>query len=485
MPLPKIIVCLFSCCSTAISRAVLLCGCTILGALLGTGCNDQTDYEVTKPNGKRAKDAELSAGTATTFVTTSKAYDNPADWVTGDLRVRFNLGDMSYNNPRVSDDGPNGGLGPIYAGFSCGSCHRNAGRTKPTLHTDGGSGKYGFSSMLVYITRKNGAYFRDYGRVLHDQAIYGYQAEGKLKADYTEQRFTFPDGEPYALVTPHYTITDWYAEEIAPEDLVVSVRIPLRHVGMGQIMALDPDELKALEARSNYPQYGISGRLNYITERGRTYIGVSGNKAQHADLTVELGFSSDLGVTNDRFPEEISHGQTNGLSHYGIQITTREMENVDLYLHCLGVPARRNVTDATVKKGEENFYAAKCHLCHTPTLHTRTEAPVLLNGTRIPWLTKQVIHPYSDFLLHDMGTELADGLKSGLANGNEWRTTPLWGVGLQERVNGHSYFLHDGRARNLTEAIMWHGGEGAVSRELFSRMSREDRNALITFLESL
>ena len=450
-------------------------------------CEVMDDEEILKPNGKPASAAELSAGYSTIFDATSKAYDNPARWVTGDLRVRFNLGDMGYNDPRISGDGPNGGLGPVYAGFSCASCHRGAGRTKPTLWTDGGSGQYGFSSMLIYITRNNGAYFRNYGRVLHDQAIYGSVAEGKLSVTYTENEYEFPDGEKYSLMTPHYSISEWYADSIPPEDLIVSVRIPLRHVGMGQIMSLDPDELVRLASQSNYPEYGISGRLNYVTERGKTYIGVSGNKAQHADLTVELGFSSDLGVTNDRYPEEVSHGQSqmNGYSHYGIQITTREMENVDLYMHCLGVPARRNVNSEIVKKGEKAFYKAKCHLCHTPTLHTRQDAPVLLNGTRLPWLSSQVIHPYSDFLLHDMGLELSDGLKSGLATGDEWRTTPLWGIGLQERVNGHTYFLHDGRARNLVEAIMWHGGEGAVSRELFRRLDKEDRDAVIAFLESL
>ncbi len=253
------------------------------------------------------------------------------------------------------------------------------------------------------------------------------------------------------------------------------------------MMALDHDELKKLAEQSNYPQYGISGRLNYITERGVYQIGVSGNKAQHADLTIELGFSSDMGVTNDRYPFEVCFGQVQmmGMAMNGIQITTRDMEDVDLYLHSLGVPYRRNVNDETVKKGEELFYQAKCHLCHTPTLHTRPRGAVLLNGTKLPWLGSQTIHPYSDYLLHDMGIGLDDQYVSGLAQGCEWRTTPLWGIGLQEKVNGHTYFLHDGRARNLTEAIMWHDGEGQVSRELFARMSKEERAAVLKFLNSL
>lgn len=333
--------------------------------------------------------------------------------------------------------------------------------------------------------------------MLHDQSIYGVKAEGKLKVDWHFESFTFPDGEPYELAYPTYTITDWYADEIDPDDLFCTVRIPLRHVGMGQMMALDQNEIEALAAKSNYPELGISGRCNYINERGVRSLGVSGNKAQHADLTVELGFSSDMGVTNSRYPEEICEGQIQmsqgsmmGLLYDKLDVSTEEMENVDFYMQSLGVPARRNVDDPQVKRGEQMFFEAKCHLCHVTTLHTRPRGSTLLNGTQLPWLGNQTIHPYSDYLLHDMGSEimgvgLNDNYVSGLAAGNEWRTTPLWGIGLQEKVNGHTYFLHDGRARNFTEAIMWHGGEGEASKNLFRKMSKSDRDALIEFLKSL
>ena len=248
----------------------------------------------------------LSAGTSTIFMNSSKAYDSEAEWVTGALASRFTRGDRLYDDMRTSSNDYGGGLGPVYAGYSCGSCHGNAGRTKPALWSDGGSGPYGFSAMLVYVTRKNGAFFKDYGRVIHDQAIYGVSAEGKLKVEWRYESGSFPSGE---LARPSYTITDWYADEIDPDDLFCTVRIPLRHVGMGQIMSLDPVEIEALASRSNYPEYGISGRCNYVTERGCWSWGVSGNKAQHADLTVELGFSSDMGVTNSRYPEEICEGQ--------------------------------------------------------------------------------------------------------------------------------------------------------------------------------
>lgn len=460
---------------------------------------------------------ELSAGTSTNFLSSSYAYDTESDWLSGNYLLRFRNGDKLYDNVRTSSSDYGGGLGPVYAGYSCGSCHRNAGRTRPAVWTQNSNGEYGsgdtgFSSMLVYITRKNGAFFPDYGRVVHDQSIYGVTVEGKLKVDWISSNdmgldFHFPDGEAYELVYPRYTITDWYKKmwddvrkdsvDIRPEDLFCTVRIPLRHVGMGQMMALDPVEIEALAAKSNYPEYGISGRCNYINERGRLCLGLSGNKAQHADLTVELGFSSDMGVTNSRYPEEICEGQRQmqqgsmmGLSYDQLDVSTEDMEDVDLYLHCLSVPARRNIYNRTVYRGQEIFYEAKCHLCHVTTLHTRPRGATLLNGTELPWLGNQTVHPYSDYLLHDMGSEimgvgLNDNYVSGLARGNEWRTTPLWGIGLQQRVNGHTYFLHDGRARNLQEAILWHGGEGEASKNLYMRMNKEDRNALIKFLENL
>lgn len=454
----------------------------------------------------------LSAGTSTVFVNSSKAFDSPAEWLSGEFERRFYHGDQFYDNSRTSSNGYGGGLGPVYAGYSCGSCHRNAGRTKPSVWTQNskgeyGSGDYGFSAMLIYITRKNGAFFQDYGRVVHDQSIYGVQAEGKLKVDWNYQTFAFPDGETYELCYPKYTITDWYKKMwdnvikdsvvIQPDELFCTVRIPLRHVGMGQMMALDPTEIEALAAKSNYPEYGISGRCNYITERGVRSVGLSGNKAQHLDLTVELGFSSDMGSTNSRFPEEICEGQNQmtqgsmmGLLYNKLDVSTEDMENVDLYMQSLGVPARRNVDDPKVQHGEQMFYQAKCHLCHVTTLHTKVGGSTLLNGTQLPWLGNQTIHPYSDFLLHDMGSEimgvgLNDNFVSGLAQGNEWRTTPLWGIGLQEKVNAHTYFLHDGRARNFVEAIMWHGGEAEASKNLFKNMSKADRDAVVAFLESL
>ena len=432
------------------SISLLLTGFLSLSACDESDQLDVDDIEI--PRGYA-----LSAGTSTGFYNSSVAYDQASRWLSGTYDSRFNAGDRLYDNVKTSNEnGHGGGLGPVYAGYSCGSCHRNAGRTEPTYWTsfkngsNDGSGPYGFTASLIYITRKNGTFFPNYGRVIHDQAIYGVHPEGKLKVEIDSMTYSFPDGEKYTLCVPKWSITEWYADSISPNDLFCTVRVPLRHVGMGQMMAIDPNEIEALARKSNYPEWGISGRANYINERGKLQLGLSGNKAQHADLTVELGFSSDMGMTNSRYPEEICEGQ-------------RQMEEGSM----MGL-----------------------HLCHVTTLHTKARGSTLLAGTNLPWLGNQTIHPYSDYLLHDMGSEimgvgLNDNFVSGLARGNEWRTTPLWGVGLQKKVNGHTYFLHDGRARNFVEAIMWHGGEGEASKNKFKNMTKQQRDQLVQFLWSL
>ena len=225
----------------------------------------------------------------------------------------------------------------------------------------------------------------------------------------------------------------------------------------------------------------------------------SGNKAQHLDLTVELGFSSDMGVTNSRYPEEICEGQAQinqgsmmGLSYDQLDISTADMEDVDLYMQSLGVPARRNINDPQVILGEQKFFTKRNAISATSLRCTRKRAvPHCSTAHSLPWLGGQTIHPYSDFLLHDMGSEIMGvGLNGQLCQRPGTRKRMAYyaalGVsGCRRKVNGHTYFLHDGRARNLTEAIMWHGGEGEASKNLFKQMSKEEREAVIAFLNSL
>lgn len=465
-------------------RFILLCG--LFGTIGFTGCSDQSEGVIYTPGGHVADLESLSADEMTIFTSSNVAFDTPADLIEGEMMERFLRGDALYDQPRVASptefEGA-GGLGPLYVGFSCSSCHSGSGRTKSTLHTHGGTGN-GFSAQLVFIKSQNGQYFPEYGRVLHDQSTYGVEPEGRINVEYAEKTYQFPDGEEYSLITPKYWISDWYATVIPDEELVMSVRTPCSHVGLGLALAIDQNEILALAAKE-YPEYNISGKVNWVYERNQWLMGTGGLKCQHADLTVELGFSSDMGVTNSRFPEEVGKDQTQITHDFGNEISTEDMADVEFYLMSLGVPARRNVNDAQVIQGKENFYKAKCNLCHVETLHTSSESIHLLDGTPMPFLANRTIHSYSDYLLHDMGPELGDDYDQYDASGDEWRTAPLWGIGLLETVSGHTNFLHDQRARNYTEAIMWHGGEGAYSREVFRTMTKDDRDAMVAFLKSL
>lgn len=435
---------------------------------------------------------ELQGGTLTVFDGTSRAYDKPSPPVAQnkELLARFRRGDTLYDTPRVVSPAEvpgTGGLGPLYVGYSCSTCHQGAGRTLPTLFTTGGTG-FDFSTFLVFLrSKRTGNVFPEYGRVLHDHATLGAKPEGRLVAKYKERCFLYPneEDEPYCLLYPSYELTDFYATPPPADDLLFTVRQPCRHVGLGLMLAIDRDELKALSTLE-YPDFGISPKLQWMVERGVFEIGLSGHKAQHSDLTVELGFSSDLGVTNARFPDEVGQGQPQTTKDFGIEISDEDMADVDFYLHTLGVPARRNVDDPEVIRGERLFNQAGCHLCHTPTLHTGPNPPKLLDGTPMPMLANQTIHPYSDFMLHDLGAELSDDFSQFEASGSEWRTAPLWGLGLLPVVNGHMHLLHDGRARDVTEAILWHGSEeGAVSTSIFRHFSKRDRDALVAFVLSL
>lgn len=423
------------------------------------------------------KKSDLSAGVSTIYTFTKVAFDTPANWVEGENSKRFLTGDGIYDTPRNTGTKISGGLGNLYNGYACGGCHDGGGRTLPTLHSHGGTGSNGFSVFLADLQSDNKQFVEDYGTILHDQAVYGYKPEGKLSVTYDEKYSEFPDGEKYSLLYPKYEITNWSGIENVPYNL--SVRIPLRHIGMGMMMAVDRQMIKDL-AKKTY-ESGVSGKVNYIDGE----VGLTGHKATSTDLTVEISFTSDMGVTNSRFPNESKVINAHQRNKDTIEVSDQDMADVDFYLHTLGVPARRNINDPEVIRGEEMFMKAKCQECHVQTLRTRPEGATLIDGTKLTQLGNQEIHPYTDYLLHDMGDELGDKLTAYDAEGNEWRTAPLWGIGLQNLVNGHNYFLHDGRARNFVEAIMWHGGEGEYSKNIFKNMPKSDRDALVKFLKSL
>ncbi|PID80004.1 thiol oxidoreductase [bacterium DOLZORAL124_64_63] len=459
----------------------LLITMLILG--LGIGLSGCSDDDPAQPEPEDT--AAALGGDLTVYDGTSQAYGYPAANVV-DLDLHLD-GDLVYETGRQSD--PNmifGGLGPTYNNFSCNHCHMNNGRTMPTLWSHGGTGP-GYSVFLAIVGTPEGDPLPGYGGILHDQAIFGYQPEARVSVQYDISTHSFADGETYELATPSYTITDWHTGS-AP-DYEMSMLIPLRHIGLGLMMAVEEQTILDLAAAQESDP-DISGRPNYVTNRhGETVVGRIDHKAQSADLTVEVSFMSDTGTTNSMFPHEPYADQDpnagDDILVHGPEISDEDMNAVDYYLHTIGIPARRHMDDPQIQRGEQIFEEAKCSVCHTPTMHTTTDMVYTIGGTEVSEVVDQEIHPYTDFLLHDMGEELASGLGAGDASPSEWRTAPLWGVGLQEVVDGHSYFLHDGRARNFMEAVMWHYGEGEFSRQYMLNASKEDRDALIAFLKSL
>jgi CxxC motif-containing protein (DUF1111 family) len=266
---------------------------------------------------------------------------------------------------------------------------------------------------------------------------------------------------------------------------MMSPRIAPAVFGVGLLEAVPETEIVGHADPDDANGDGISGRPNRVrdVETDRLALGRFGWKANVPSVEQQNAgaFNADIGITSSVFPDTLcteAQRACNAAPSGGEpEVDDHKLGRVTFYTRTLAVPARRDVDDDDVRKGEELFRAAACSACHLPTLHT--------GDSDIDALVDQTIHPFTDLLLHDMGPGLADRRPDGRASGTEWRTAPLWGLGLVEIVNRHTRLLHDGRARNLTEAILWHGGEAEAAKERFRRMSRDDRDALITYLESL
>jgi CxxC motif-containing protein (DUF1111 family) len=264
---------------------------------------------------------------------------------------------------------------------------------------------------------------------------------------------------------------------------MISPRVAPPVFGLGLLEAVDESSILALADEQDLNKDGISGKPNYAWNivEGKKTLGKFGWKAANPSILQQSAgaYNEDMGITSFVFPHESSTGQSqyDGLDDE-YEVSDSILYAVEFYIRTLAVPARRNADDAMVLQGKKIFTEAKCVACHVPRLRTKVDVS-------FPEISNQVIFPYTDMLVHDMGTELADNRPDYDATGQEWRTAPLWGIGLTRVVNGHQNFLHDGRARTLMEAIMWHGGEAEQSKEYIRTISGSDRAALIKFLESL
>ena len=254
-------------------------------------------------------------------------------------------------------------------------------------------------------------------------------------------------------------------------------------MGWGYWKLFDEADIVALSDVDDLNGDGISGKPNlaWNVAEGKKTLGRFGWKAANPSLLQQSAgaYNEDIGITSFVFPGESSHRQAqyDGLDDE-YEVSDSILHSVAFYIRTLAVPARRSADNAHVLAGKQIFIDAKCSSCHVPRLRTKTDVA-------FPEISNQVIFPYTDMLVHDMGPELADNRPDFDADGQEWRTAPLWGIGLTRVVNGHQNFLHDGRARTMLEAIMWHGGEATQSREYVRTLSKSDRDNLIKFLESL
>ncbi|MEZ4299904.1 MAG: di-heme oxidoredictase family protein [Polyangiaceae bacterium] len=430
----------------------------------------------------------MSGGDTTIFDDGREAFSYPAKNLTREHKDTFFLGNTTFNRNWVQAPASvtsSDGLGPLYNATSCSACHFKDGRGAPP-ETD-------TEPMLGLLVRlsvpgedAHGGPLAEpaYGGQFNHHSITGVPPEGSCFVEYEEIQGTYPDGEPYSLRRPKLVFADLSYGDMAP-DAMTSPRVAPVMIGLGLLEAIPEADILALADEDDADGDGISGRPNFVWSAGANaaVLGRLGWKANQPNMRAQVSgaFLGDMGITSsvrpdaDCTPSETACAEApNGGDP---ELPDDKLDRVVLYSRTLAVPARREYDDPDVIRGKQLFEAAGCASCHVESFQT--------GPFEIEELSNQTIFPYTDLLLHDMGEDLADGRPDYLATGTEWRTPPLWGIGLVHVVNHHEYFLHDGRARGLEEAILWHGGEAEPSRESFRAMSAPDREALVRFLESL
>ncbi|MCK6264112.1 c-type cytochrome [Vibrio sp. ZSDE26] len=424
------------------------------------------------------------------------AYSMPANNLPMLNRLDFSVGNSFFRNPWVqapASTDARDGLGPLFNTNGCQNCHIKDGRGHPPEENDQHA-----VSMLVRLSipamtdEQKKAYIKDgvipeptYGGQLQDFALQDQTPEGQIKIRYTDVPVTFTDGTTVVLRKPDLEIVDLGYGEMHP-DTQFSARIAPPMIGLGLLESI-PDATLELWVKENAAtDDGVLGKTNKVwdVEKNGFSIGRFGWKAGQPNLMQQnaAAFNGDVGLTSRLFPNEnCTSVQTlcDDLPNGGDpEVSDNILDFVEFYSQHLAVPIRRNTQDPQVKLGQALFQSAGCESCHRTNVKTAKRED-------LPALSEQIIHPYTDLLLHDMGEGLADNRPEYLADGQEWRTAPLWGIGYTEEVNGHTNFLHDGRARNLMEAVLWHGGEAENAKQNVLAFSESEREALITYLNSL
>jgi CxxC motif-containing protein (DUF1111 family) len=433
-------------------------------------------------------DEELSGGATTAFDTTRDAFSLSARNLLEKHRAPFFVGHQFFSENWLAageSASSRTGLGPLFVARACSACHERDGHGSPPdadLQTE---------TMAVRIsipgTDEHGGPKPDpvYGLQLQTHALPGIKPEAEVLAGYHETMDHFGDGEPYYLQQPTFHVANLGYGPMST-NVAVSPLVAPALIGLGLLEAVPEKTLRRLADEDSRRSDGISGKVNLVWDVAakKMAVGRFGWKAEQPGVRQQCAsaFNGDMGLTTTLFPEENYTAAesvcTNSPGGGKPEVSGEIFDAVVLYAQMLAVPARREVTNEIVLRGQKIFQRINCAVCHVPKLETG-DVP------GFPELSHQVIRPYSDLLLHDMGDGLADHRQVFAASGRDWRTPPLWGIGLVGTVNEHNNFLHDGRARGLAEAILWHGGEAEKSREQFRHLNKADRDALLRFLQSL
>lgn len=426
----------------------------------------------------------------------ANAYSLPSGNLPMTKRLDFSVGNSFFRNPWVqapASTDARDGLGPLFNTNGCQNCHIKDGRGHPPEANDTHA-----VSMLVRLSipamtpEQKKAYIKDgvipeptYGGQLQDFALQDQTPEGQIKITYTDVPVKFTDGTEVVLRKPKLEITDLGYGDMHP-DTQFSARVAPPMIGLGLLESIPDATLEAWADEQDKNADGISGKTNRVwdVQKNDFAIGRFGWKAGQPTLMQQnaAAFNGDVGLTSRLFPNENCTSRQSlcaDLPNGGKpEVSDKILNFVEFYSQHLAVPIRRNVNDEQVVLGQKLFASAGCESCHKTNVKTAKREG-------LPALSEQTIHPYTDMLLHDMGEGLADHRPEYLASGTEWRTPPLWGIGYTQEVNGHTYFLHDGRARNLMEAVLWHGGEAEAAKSKVLTFNQKERDALIAFLNSL
>jgi CxxC motif-containing protein (DUF1111 family) len=458
-----------------------------------SACDDAPKFTQAEPGEAR------SGGSATVRKTDQNAFSMPSANLPPSRRVDFSVGNSFFRSPWViapSTTTARDGLGPLFNTNACQGCHIKDGRGHPPTADDVNA-----VSMLVRLSIPDApAYARVieqlgvvpepvYGGQFQDMAVPGVAPEGKVRVDYTAVPVRFKDGTEVELRKPSLNITQLGYGPMHP-DTRFSARVAPPMIGLGLLEAIPDEAILANAEAQAKANDGIAGRPNQVWDdaQQKTVLGRFGWKAGQPNLNQQNvhAFSGDMGLTTSLRPmDDCTDAQTackqapSGTGPDGEpEVSDNILRLVLFYSRNLAVPARRDINAPQVLAGKTLFYQAGCQSCHTPKYTTAANAAE-------PELANQVIRPYSDLLLHDMGDGLADNRTEFQASGRQWRTPPLWGIGLTQAVSGHTQFLHDGRARNLLEAVLWHGGEATAAQQQVLSFNAEQRSALLAFLNSL